>query len=217
MSRGAHRRAEQRWIITFADLAAVLLAFFVMMFAMSEVDRDQWDGAVQALSRRLHVQSDDLLTVRPQADRNVPVVSAEAGANLTYLAAVLEQQLARDERFEDAELIPRADRLVLSLPASSLFEPGRTRLQPNGRRLAFLLSGVLAGVPNKVAVVAHTDASDVPSWQASLESALVLRAALRRAGFDRALQALAQGVGPDAGRSAAHRVDIVILEARDIG
>ena len=155
-----------------------------------------------------------MLTVRPQADRNIPVVRAEPGTNLTYLAAVLEQQLVRASSLENAKLIPFEGRLVLSLPVRSLFAPGGSRLRPNGQRLAFLLSGVLAGVPNQVAVVAYTNATDAPSWQAGLESSLMLRSALRRAGFSRQIQALVQGVS---GRSLARHIDIVILEARDRG
>ena len=42
------------WMITFTDLASLLLAFFVLLFSMSSVRMDSWQVAIDSLSRTLN-------------------------------------------------------------------------------------------------------------------------------------------------------------------
>ena len=48
LSRHSLEAAKQRsgtsWLITFADLAALMLAFFALMYSMGEIDPDRWKG-----------------------------------------------------------------------------------------------------------------------------------------------------------------------------
>ncbi len=207
---------SQRWLITFADLAAVLLAFFVMMFAMAEVDTDRWDGAVSALSRRLYVQSEEALASRPQAERNVPVVKVEAGQSLPYLAALLEQQLAKAAHIDRLEVTSADDRLIISLTTRSLFVGTGAVLRPEGRQLAFSLSGILAGLRNRVAIVAYSRTMNAAALQTSLLRAAALESALQAGGLGREVRTAVQPTGL-ARRANVRKIDIVVLEARDRG
>ena len=77
-------KAEQRWLITFADLISLLLAFFVMLFAMSAVELETWKVLTNALSAKLDPahQRDAEKPLTRQADDSVPLVQA---ADLDYL------------------------------------------------------------------------------------------------------------------------------------
>lgn len=208
--------SSQRWLITFADLAAVLLAFFVLMFAMTEVDTDKWDGAVNALSRRLYVQSDDNLSSRPQAELNVTVIEVEAGQSLPYLAALLKQQLAEAADAVEVDVDSAEDRVTISLTTKSLFVGAGTDWRPEGRRLAFGLSGILAGLRNRVAVVSYARTSTEDALLAALLRAVALENALRAGGFDREIRVVVRPVG-FAQRAQVRKIDIVVLDARDSG
>lgn len=50
-----HPASDRAWIVTFADLAALMLTFFVMMFAMSGVKSDLWRSTVNSLTQALHL------------------------------------------------------------------------------------------------------------------------------------------------------------------
>ncbi len=207
------RDGSQRWLITFADLAAVLLAFFVMMFAMAEIDTDRWEGAVDALSRRLYLQNEEVLSSRPQAERNVPVVRLKQGQSLSYLAALLQQQVEKAGAAEGVDVDLQDDRLVLSLLNEAVFETTGTRLRPEGRRLAFELSGVLAGVRNQVAVVSYARAAHEELAQDALLRAVALGQALRVGGLGRSVTPLVRATGfTDARR--IREIEIVLLDAR---
>src|SRR3972149_6453958 len=83
------------WLITFADLVGLMLAFFVMMFAMSGMDGAKGRGGANGLSRSL----DPVVAIEdegPRADRNLDEVAVEPGSDLDYLAALLARELAAD-------------------------------------------------------------------------------------------------------------------------
>ncbi len=204
--------SSPRWLITFADLAAVLLAFFVMMFAMAEVDSDRWEGAVDALSRRAYVQDDEAVASRPQAERNIPVTQVQPGQSLPYLSALLERQVARVEGFDSATVRLDDDQVVISLPTAALFDDRGSRLTAEGRRLAFEMSGVLAGLRNAVAVVAYSRSAGTESLGSSLARANALESALRSAGFRRPAKTLVQVTGLER-RAKVRTIDLILLDA----
>ena len=51
--------ANRRWLMTFTDLTALMLVFFVLLFSMSELDTDKWRSAVAAFNLRFNVQVSD--------------------------------------------------------------------------------------------------------------------------------------------------------------
>ena len=209
------RDGNQRWLITFADLAAVLLAFFVMMFAMAEVDTDRWEGAVDALSRRAYLQNEEALASRPQAERNVPVTKVAPGQSLSYLAALLEQQVAQLGDFDtDVQLLE--DRVVISLPVSALFAGAGPELTPDGRRVAFVLGGLLGRMRNQVAISTFTRNARSENLSDGLARATSLEAALRRAGLIGRVRTMVQVTGIER-RAKVRTIDVVLLEAGAVG
>ena len=55
--RRRRRRADdhenlERWLLTYADLITLLLAFFVVMYSMSQVDAKKFGKMAEALERR---------------------------------------------------------------------------------------------------------------------------------------------------------------------
>ncbi len=48
------QKVSQAWLITFTDLTALMLTFFVLLFSMSEVRQGAWDAVVQSLSVKLN-------------------------------------------------------------------------------------------------------------------------------------------------------------------
>lgn len=82
------------WLFTFADLAALLLAFFVLTFSMSRLDLVRWQALTTIWQGRTPT-----VTELPQATSRIghsatdPDPEPEAG-RAAYLARVLDQRLA---------------------------------------------------------------------------------------------------------------------------
>ena len=69
------------WMVTFVELVALLVAFFVMLFAMSTIRYDLWDIMVHSLSQRLNPSLGGE-SVSSLADRNVTTELAATAADL---------------------------------------------------------------------------------------------------------------------------------------
>jgi len=84
--------AARMWIVTFTDLSALLLSFFVLAWAMSSPDPEAW--------RRIAAADGDAATAGPGlAASNRPALSSadagpEGSVRADYLVAVLDRDLA---------------------------------------------------------------------------------------------------------------------------
>ncbi len=55
-----HENSE-RWLLTYADLITLLLAFFIVMYSMSKVDAKKFGAMSQALQTILHGKGTSIL------------------------------------------------------------------------------------------------------------------------------------------------------------
>ena len=192
-STAAERRSDARWLITFADLAAVIVAFFVLLFAMSEVDSDKWEGATAAFDRQFRI-SEATITPRPVESANITQRVEEAALDLRYLERIVGEQLKEHAALRDVRVAVDADRLVLEFPGELVFASGRVGVSVSGHQSLFVLGGLFAGVENQVAVVGRAapdqtiEGQPEIDWELSLMRAARIARSLRSAGYDRAIE-----------------------------
>ncbi len=90
--RGEMPQRCSPWLFTFADLAALLLAFFVLTFSMSRLDAERW-RALSALWRTEISADPERARARPSHSSPEPRPEPGIG-EASYLARVLDQRLA---------------------------------------------------------------------------------------------------------------------------
>lgn len=177
------------WLVTFADVIALLLVFFVMLFSMSEIKTETWNVI------RSHISSSETLKTadkpRTHATKNVGTVTIEEALSLQYLANVLEEHLSADPLL-NTSLVHRLDGLVvISLPSVAMFDSGSVELTVEAREALFRMGGIIATIDNHIDVRGHTDPlpdSDArfgSKWAVSLARAAAVANELRRSGFGR--------------------------------
>lgn len=192
-SAASERRTDARWLITFADLAAVIVAFFVLLFAMAEVDSDKWEGATTAFDRQFRI-SEANVTPRPVETANITQRVEEAALDLRYLERVVGEQLKEHEELRQVRMVVDPDRLALDFPGALVFASGRVGVSVSGRQSLFVLGGLFAGIENQVVVVGHAasppadGASADADWELSLMRAARVARSLRSAGYDRTIE-----------------------------
>lgn len=217
----AEQNARKLWVITLADLACLLLAFFVLIFSMSTINHEKWKDLKLALSQR-RTLPDTLQTDQPTAQYNIATVFRKRAINLDYLHAVLHDTLAADPQFRSARLDLLDDRLVISLPGDSLFSSGGAVLDGRAERALFTLGGVLSHLTNPVAVVGYSDPippgdAFTSTWEFTIGRAAAVANALKRTGYVRDVTVLGGGDSASAALPPAQRatqgrrVDILIL------
>ncbi|HVP56623.1 MAG TPA: flagellar motor protein MotB [bacterium] len=230
----------ERWLLTYADLITLLLAFFITMYSMSRVDAKKF-GAVQvALQGVLHggrsafegrqpgMPTDDkrqnLLTpnsMRMLQERLGRSIATKADSTKKDQTKNLKISTSIDERG-----------LVIRVMENAFFETGKADLTPAARDALDAIGVVVQGISNYIRVEGHTD--NVPihnqdfasNWELSTARATtVVRYFLDHYGFHperisasgyAEFRPIASNDTPES-RAKNRRVDIVILSSQKGG
>ena len=187
--RPAQSRVSSAWILIFADLAALLLAFFVLLFSMSQIKVDAWQALVESLTRRPS-PTHQTTVLGPSADFNISREMRPRAIDLTYLEAVIESKLANDPVLASSLVQRLEDRLIISLPSELLFKGANARLNDAAVRTSIRLGSILRTIGNRVFVEGHTDPDPITdrrfyqsNWELSLARAVSLANAFKEAGY----------------------------------
>ena len=182
------------WLITFADLFCLLLAFFVLLFSMSAVEVGKWKNLTQAFSRHSESPIGGPAKPLPLADSNKGGMAEQPALDLGYLGQVLEAHGKSNILLQNSVIYLAGEKLVISLPADLLFAPGNATINEKGGAALFDLAGVLRNIANEAEVIGHTDPTPVamsyPSnWDLSLARAAAVADALKQDGYPREIPA----------------------------
>lgn len=212
------------WLVTFGDATALMLTFFVMLFAMSQIQSEKWDALVERFYiADIRPPSEDPL---PTEDQSIATVDLRPALSTDYLDRIMREALARDGVLADSTITRLSDRLVVSLPSEALFPNGGDVLLEPAREAVFRLGVFLAQIGNQVEVLGHTDPGAAlfgdfdDDWALALARALAVARELARSGYGRTLEIAGHGNGhfrhldPALDEAArvrlANRVDLVI-------
>ena len=208
--------AGQVWLVTFTDLMALMLAFFVLLFSMSQIEQHKWQGLVDALSSDFNTLR-KVENFKPAVEYQPEQEAVVPGADLDYLTPVIREQIAAHPLLAQATIHRTAERLVISLPAGRLFGAGAAVPTPPAAALGSALVSVLRNLNNSVEVEAHLERAGGArarhaDWELALARAAAFTGILTRAGYTGRIVARATAPGGPAGRQGA-RLDVVIHES----
>ena len=237
--RGGHgggHASSERWLLTYADLITLLLVFFVVLYALSQVDKAKYQALKASLSRSFNV-----VNMKGQGHRLDTVMDGGTGV-LTQPnpVQVLEesemqdisksiQQMAKKEHLEnDIHTTIDSQGLTISISNASFFNPGEATIQPSAIPALDSIGVMLKSFDHAIRVEGHTDNTPIstprfPSnWELSAARACsIVRFLIDRHGLD-PHRLYAAGYGEyypkvpndtEAHRAENRRVDIVVLRS----
>ena len=178
----------EAWMLSFGDLVSLMLVFFVMLFSMSTLEIEEFEAIVSSLAQQFN-PSASIKRPKPSADLDIPKVTTREAYDVSYLRALINDKLADNALAVDIDLHELHDRLVISLPADAMFEPGTATMTPTARDAIDKLGTVIRFLSNRIDVNGHTDPDPISSpvypsnWEFSLARAMSVANELRRAGF----------------------------------
>jgi len=216
------RENTERWLLTYADLITLLLAFFILMYSMSRVDAKKFGqvtGALNGILRGTPAQPLD-------ASFNSAAGRDADSSPLRSLEQAIERRLQLDGLADRITTIRDNRGLVIRIMESAAFDPGSADLKPQMYDVLKVLAHELGEIPNRVRIEGHSDNTPIataryPSnWELSTARATgVVRYLIERLGVDpERISALgyaeyrpvASNATPQ-GRARNRRVDIIIL------
>ncbi|ABI56747.1 flagellar motor protein MotB [Alkalilimnicola ehrlichii MLHE-1] len=167
----AKRRPPPAWITTFADLMALLVVFFVMLFAFSSLDAEKYRLAAQSIRAAFGPQlteGDPSPSPSPiDFDGGSPVDPSLLEDLLDAVPDPIDQITAELQEQLEGELgeglleVERLDENVLiRFPEKAAFPSGSADVNASFLPILHTVAGVLAGQGGTIRVSGHTD--DVP-------------------------------------------------------
>jgi len=232
-----HPKKEEKkslvWLISFTDVMALMLTFFVMLFSISEPKKDTWSEIVTAIGSEFNEEYGGMKNAGIHANDDINRLKLNRGLDLGYLEALLDKILNENPLLKDVRIVKYPDRIMVSLPSDLLFLPGRAVVKPKGKKAVQALAQTLRYIKNKIKIEGHTDPDPIkfgeyPSnWGLSLARASSVSGLLRGAGYkkeiiiqgfaDKDYETLPITIKKKTRYEMARRVDIVVLKFEDRG
>jgi len=185
--------SHERWLISYADFITLLFAFFVVLYASSQVDKRKIGKlalSIQVAFQELGVFETSNTLIPLNDSEAVPfskiqvVENTERTSDMTRFVqpmkgelspsvsvpmknvqAELEKALAPEIRNKVVELKARREGLIVSLREIGFYEIGSAALRPTSKDAIDRLAGVLASRTEALRIEGHTD--NVPISQKS--------------------------------------------------
>ena len=227
--RKSHAGNHERWILPYADLITLLLIFFVVMFALSNIDAKKFEAMAISMANAMGGST----AVLPNPGVAIPpgISSDEIteADELERLRAQLQQYID-EQGLQGVVTVTLEERgIVLSFQDVALFPSGSANLTPTSVNLIHQVGQILINTTPYIRVEGHTDnlpinTREFPSnWELSSARAnSVVQTLIRDINFPpRRLSVTGYGeFRPVAdnntieNRQRNRRVDIVVLRSR---
>jgi chemotaxis protein MotB len=180
-TRVKHENSE-RWLLTYADLITLLLAFFVIMYGMSSADATKFSRLAESMRKAFNV---DVLQGMPgvsileqQMDMSAVNIGAEDIStddlmSMKILYGQLNRFIEQQGLSDKVNIEMRPEGVAISISGNMLFASGRAELRPDSIQLLHSLGQGLSQMSNPIRVEGHTDdvspdGTDYPTnWELS--------------------------------------------------
>jgi chemotaxis protein MotB len=217
------------WLITFTDIMALMLTFFVLLYSMSVPEVESWEDLTTSINKGFSKFYSPRKFSGPQDTIEINKLDLSQALNLDYLRGLIETKIGENDILYDVVLISADDRLIISMPEDLLFDAGNDEVGVQGKRALFALGGILSNIKNRIEVVGHTDPRPISdrnqkfesNWELSLSRATQVSNILMQVGYRRPV--IVRGMSsarydelpeslPDQQRlDLSRRVDIVVM------
>ncbi|MEQ1889168.1 MAG: flagellar motor protein MotB [Alphaproteobacteria bacterium] len=212
---------NQNWLITFCDLMSLMLAFFVMLFSMSQLQTQAWKSIVSGLSDELSPGRERAILEVKEDARPLRILEPK-GIDLGYLEAVIREKFRNHAVLAGARIQGRPDRVVIALPVDMLFMPELAQPAPTAAAVLETVGQSLSSIKNRVEIHVYSDNGDRPAlsdgggfvsaWELSLSRAVAAKRLLAQGGQSLSIIPVGHSVTPDAAPAAGDVVELVIRE-----
>lgn len=229
------KEGAPEWMTTYGDMVTLLMAFFVMLFAFSNIDAQKFEQVMQSfqgsagiLSGGVTLNQNDLI-FEALPESNITETVQQVEENLEVLKETIEEYIELRELESEVSVEFDSRGLIIRFKDNALFDSGSATLKVSSEDTLLFISELLKNeefMDRAVRVEGHTDNIPIntvrfPSnWELSTaRSTNVIKFFINGGGIE-PNRLSASGYGeyypiadnsiPE-GRSKNRRVDIVIL------
>jgi chemotaxis protein MotB len=222
---------HERWLISYADFITLLFAFFVVMFAVSQVDSKKVGRFTESFSKAVGIEVFPLSGTGLLPGTENPVIEHVEGTQsdllpdeLEGLKAELVKSAESTDDMKGLQILKHRNELVLRMPENIVFASGDDSVKEQAARVLHAIAQELKARPVDVRVEGHTDNRPIntprfhSNWDLSTARATAVIMRLSNEGIaSNRLSAAGYGEfrpvasnAADDGRKQNRRVDLVV-------
>lgn len=222
---------DETWLIPYADMLTLLLALFIVMFAISQTDKAKF----QQISEQFNIifsggsgiqerEGNSLIPMIKTGGMNSPTAIEDDKMN--EIKKMLEEEIKREGHSNEINLMLNQEGLEISIQDTMLFASGNATIMDNESQVLYSVGRALRGIDNNIKIIGHTD--NVPinnrqfrsNWDLSAMRAINVMQFLVSQGDLLPNRFVVQGNGEfspkfdnstEAGRAKNRRVEIFII------
>ena len=223
MSSEAHGGGgSMRWLLTYADMITLLLAFFVILYAISKLDAKKYQALAISVRGAFGTGSQSIVPKGGEGGEKILPKPDALLAIVEDLRASLGEDLSRGR----VQIERTGNGILLRFQDSVFFERGKAELRSEAREMLDRVASVIAKLPHPIEAEGHTDTLPIKSaqfpsnWELSVARATaVVRYFVEVHGIS-PLRFAARGLGehkplfpnhPTLGEARNRRVELTVL------
>ncbi len=153
-----HENAE-RWLLTYADLITLLLAFFIMMYVFSKKDAQKYDEVASHL--KTIFSGGTGLAAKGSVTATSPIDMPSKGASSGEIKRQLESELMDSNRNkpggENISVLSDERGVVIRVLDKAFFDEGKAELKDGAKGALDKIVPIIKSVDNHVRIEGHTD------------------------------------------------------------
>ncbi len=222
-----HEGGMERWLLTYSDMITLLLALFIVLYALSSLNKVKYAEFAKGLRTSFNNGKS-----QPSSSRTLPspkqgkIKITKGQASLSALEKQIQQALKKAGLIHDVQISIKARGLIVSLVTGRTFySKDSASLSPVGEEVVDVAGEVIARHTNYVNVDGYTDNEPIiggpytSNWQLSAQRAVVVVERLQNNAHVNPTQLYVVGFGQyhpivpndsPANQAKNRRVDIVI-------
>ena len=152
-----HGGNHERWLLTYSDMITLLMIFFIVMYSMSQVDKNKFAAVAEQLSVVLGGGSIVTTETAGQGGilKDMPPTSLDNAMNQAQ--ETLEKYIEENNLGSMARVYRDERGMVISLNEGLLFKSGSAEIDKNSKEVLMKVSGAIKKLPNYIRVEGFTD------------------------------------------------------------
>lgn len=151
------------WLVTFSDLALLMLVFFILLFSVSTIDEERFSRSFHSVQSELTGKDEHVSRIRDSQEVSTSIIDT-----VRLQKQIIEQQqklfteirtyLTDAGKSENIAATFDNGLITLRLPADVLFEPGSVELSPAAESsLAVVADLLIKNKDQDVSIKGYTD------------------------------------------------------------
>ena len=162
---------DEAWLLPYSDMLTLLLALFIVMFAMGQTDQQklkamgaQFNIIFAGGSGMMQTDGSSLIPMEKSEESGKSDSQAEQD-KMTEVKKMLEQEISKEGYDDKVKVELNADGLDISIQDVVLFNTGEAEVRKDLSPILSKISTMLKGLDNKIRVAGYTDNVPISNYK----------------------------------------------------